>query len=222
MRRIICCLVTIGLTLTGLQAQEIAKSGKSRWGAGIFAGLNYTYPRVIIHYPAHFSPQTNLLLGVDLNYQLTARVLLHAQPSWTQIRNVSPNGFSRSLILNSTTVSIPLFYRYFVLPAHRSLFVEAGISYNRIVKSDYREDSGVVCITGPCPTVYTPKVSASTKSAVSGLAGVGVNIELHKISVPVTLRYERYVSSYMFPGFYERSSTPVQFENFSITTGVNF
>ena len=224
MKQLLVCLIAVVMTLTGSQAQESTKSKTSRWGASVFAGLNYSYPRINTGYPAHFSPHANLLAGIDVNYRLNPRASLHAQPSWTRIDKVRPDRdiYSLSPGFSITTIKIPLLYRYYILPTHRSLFVEVGVGYNQLVKSDYREEITMECLIAPCPTYYTSNIPASNKSAISGLAGVGVNIELHKISIPITLRYERYLSDYTFPGQYRERPAPIKFESFALTTGVNF
>ena len=44
-----------------------------------------------------------------------------------------------------------------------------------------------------------------------------------KITIPITLRYENYLSNHTFPNNYEREpATPVRFQTVSLTTGVNF
>ena len=54
------------------------------------------------------------------------------------------------------------------------------------------------------------------------MAGLGVDIPVNRVTIPVTLRYERYLSNYLFPGPYTDSKVPVQFETFSLMAGINF
>ncbi|SOD92923.1 hypothetical protein [Spirosoma fluviale] len=222
MKRLLTSLLVFGLTLTSLYAQEIPTAKASRFGFGVFAGLSYTYPRITTRFPDHFNPHSDLITGVDLRYQLTRLGSLHVQPSWTQVRNVKPASYWSLPIFSLSTVKIPVVYRHYVLPSGKLLFLEAGVSYNHIASSTYKEQQIVYCIVAPCPVFYSGNLAPVTRSAVSALAGIGVTIDIQKVSIPVTLRYERYASDFLFPTAFETGSTPVKFEGFAITTGVNF
>ncbi|ADB39973.1 hypothetical protein [Spirosoma linguale] len=222
MKPLFTSLLILGLTFTNLYAQESMPAKPSRFGVGVFAGLNYTYPLIINQFAAHFNAHSDMLAGVDLRYKLTSLGSLHVQPSWTQVRDVRPV-FSWALpVFSLSTIKIPVVYRHYVLPSGKLLFLETGISYNRIISSTYREEQIVNCIAAPCPSFFSGNLPPSTRSAVSGLAGIGVTIDGQKISIPITLRYERYLSNFLFPTPYDAGSTRVKFEGFSITTGVNF
>ncbi|MCX6218464.1 hypothetical protein [Spirosoma sp.] len=222
MKHLFTSLLVLILTLTSLYAQESATVKINRFGFGIFAGLNYTYPRVSTRLPDHFSSHSDLLAGIDLRYRLTSLGSLHVQPSWTQVRDVRPVSSWAIPVFSLSTVKIPVVYRHYVLPSGKLLFLEAGVSYNRIISSTYKEEQIVYCIVAPCPVFYSSNLAPVTRSAVSGLAGIGVTIDGQKISIPVTLRYERYLSNFSYPTPYDAGSTRVKFEGFSITTGVNF
>lgn len=222
MRHLLTFLVVCGLTLASSHAQEITTAKTNRFGFGVFAGINHTYPILRMTFPDHFKSQTNLLAGVDVRYRLTPWSELHLQPSYTQSRDVQSRYNSEKPLFSLASLKLPLAYRQYVLPSHKRLFLEGGLSYNYIVSSNYIERLDVVCITAPCPVFYSGDIRPSTKSAVSGLAAIGVVIDVQKVSIPVTLRYERYLSSYLFPRPFDGSPTPVKFESFAITTGVNF
>jgi hypothetical protein len=221
MKTIYSILFALGLTLSSVQAQHSPPSKTSLWGWGIFAGVNYSYPIVRTQGPAHFSPQANLVAGADVHYRLNYRASLHVQPSWTRVSNITPvSGESQGFSLS--TLKIPILYRNYVLPSHKLLFLEVGVGYNRIVNSNYREVIQPNCLVAPCPPFYGSETLPLTKSAVSGLAGLGVEIPVNRITIPITLRYERYLSSFLFPGTFTDWTTPVQFETISLTTGINF
>ncbi len=194
----------------------------NRFGLGVFLGLNYSYPLVSTRFPVHFESQNNFLAGIDLHYYLNDRAALHIQPSWTRVSDVKPKNSWSGPVFNFTMVRIPLVYRYYILPSRRLLFVQAGVSYNHLTNSNFREELDVVCIAGPCPKIIGPTISPSNRSTVSGIAGIGINIDLQKISVPITFQYERYVNGYLFPNHYDAQLTPVKFESFALTTGINF
>lgn len=222
MKHLLTALVIFSLTVTNLYAQEIPTARANRFGFGVFAGLNHTYPRVTTRFPDHSNPHSDLIAGVDLRYQLTRLGSLHVQPSWTQMRNIKPASYWSLPIFSLSTVKLPVMYRHYVLPSGKLLFLEAGVSYNRIAGSTYKEPQIVYCIVAPCPVFYSGNLAPVTRSSVSALAGIGVAIDIQKISIPVTLRYERYLSNFLFPTSFDTGSTPVKFEGFAITTGVNF
>jgi hypothetical protein len=222
MKHLCTFLITFSLTLTSLHAQEITANKASRFGFGVFAGVNYTYPIIRMPFPDHFNSQTNLLAGVDVRYRLTPWSELHLQPSYTKSRDVQSRYNSATPIFSLSSFKLPLAYRQYVVPSHKRLFLEGGLSYNHIASSHYIERLDVVCITSPCPVFYSGDIRPSTKSAVSGLAAIGTTIDVQKVSIPITLRYERYLSSYLFPRPFDAPPIPVKFESFAITTGVNF
>jgi hypothetical protein len=221
MKGIYLVLFAVGLTVGSVQAQNGTSSKSKPWGWGVFAGVNYSYPIVRTQGPAHFSPQANLVAAADMHYRLTYRASLHVQPSWTRVSNTTPVG-GESQGFSISTLKIPVLYRNYVLPSHKLLFLEVGASYNRIVDSDYRIPLAIECFAAPCPVWYGPETPPLTKSAVSGMAGLGVDIPVKRVTIPVTLRYERYLSSYLFPGAFTDWTIPVQFETISLTTGINF
>ncbi|WP_018621381.1 hypothetical protein [Spirosoma luteum] len=222
MKKIYFTFIIISLIIDSVQAQQTSPAIKSNpWGWGVFAGVNYSYPIVGTEGPAHFSPQANLVTGADVHYRLNYRASLRVQPSWTRVSNITAIG-GGSQRFSLSTLKIPVLYRNYVLPTHKLLFLEVGVSYNRIVDSNYREVVQPNCIVAPCPPFYGSEIPPLTKSAVSGIAGLGVDIPVNRVTIPVTLRYERYLSSYLFPSAYTDRKTPVQFETVSLTTGINF
>lgn len=195
---------------------------EKRFGLGIFAGLNYSFPLVVNQFPNYFAPHTNLLTGIDLRYRLSDKASLHLQPSWTPVNDVQPENSWTIPVFSFTTIKLPIVYRYYMLPSRKWLFLQTGVSINYLAASNFREERIVVCIVGPCPRLIGPEISPTNRAALSGIAGIGINVEIQKISIPITLQYERYINSYLFPGQYDAQRTSVKFEGFAITTGVNF
>jgi hypothetical protein len=206
------------LVVSTLQAQPFGKPA-NRFGLGIFAGANAVYPIIRTQYPYHYKSQINVLAGVDLQYRLNSRSSLHVQPSWTQVRELERNDYLETPVLSLSTLKLPFLYRNYFLPHRKLLFFQLGGSYNYLIDGQFREEIIMNCFIGPCPVLYS-NLSSSTKSAISAMAGVGVTIDLPKVSIPIILNYERYVTGYQFSTEYNK--TRVKTEGFSITTGVNF
>jgi hypothetical protein len=221
MKRTLFSLLFTVICLSTLQAQELSYPKANRWGWGIVAGLNKSYPVFITGLPLHVNPNYSPTLGVDVNYRINNRSTLHIQPQWAQLNSAGSNGWYGP-IYSITSVKLPVLYRYYLLPGKQSLFVEGGLSFNQIVESNYQEQQMVFCFAGPCPILYSQNLAPITTSAVSGIAGIGLNLNLHKISIPVSFRYERSLTNYAFPKYYDAPPTPLRLENIGFITGVNF
>jgi hypothetical protein len=168
-------LFTLCFAPLSLKAQQAIMPQKRRFSYGVFAGVNYTGACL----PTSLTRQVNPLAGIDLQYHLTPRSSLHLQPSWTQVS--SDNAKSQlyagaSYALRLTMLKLPLLYRYYLGENQKLFFVQAGGSYNLLTNSNYRQEYYVQCIAGPCPPILALNEAASNKSAVSGIAGLGVNI----------------------------------------------
>jgi hypothetical protein len=203
-----------------IQAQQFSAPKAAHFKLGVFAGSNYTSSFLDSRY---FKTQAGFLAGVDIQYLLTSRSSLHLQPSWAQLANEQSKFNFGTLTLN--TFKLPFEYRYYVSPGKRLLFVQGGLSYNYLTNSNYRKQYDIVCIQAPCPNTG-PDTPSSNKSTVSGIAGIGINIELQKISIPITLQYERYFGNYLFSNnnfiFSNGEPTSIKFESFALTTGISF
>ncbi|MVM41077.1 outer membrane beta-barrel protein [Spirosoma sp. HMF3257] len=222
MKTLLTTLAALCLTVYSLKAQENSPAKTNQVKFGVFAGMNYAYSLVGYHYPIYFKPQASLLAGVDIQYRLTNQASLHLQPSWTQVTDAKSKSKNNYSTISLSTIKLPVVYRYYVSPNRKLFCIQTGLSYNYLTSSNFREQLDAVCITAPCPVFMGPDTPSSNKSAVSGMAGIGFSIELQKISVPITLQYERYFSNYLFPNQYDAQPSRVKFESFALTTGINF
>lgn len=218
---ILLVLFTLCFAILDLKAQQVVRPQERRFGYGVFAGVSFTNA----YLPASLTRQLNPLAGIDLQYQLTSRSSIHLQPSWTQVStdNARTQGYDGAgYFLRLAMLKAPVLYRYYIWEGRKLLFVQLGASYNFLTSSDFRQETYVQCFAAPCPPLFAINRAASNRSTVSGLAGIGINIELQKISVPITLQYERSISSYSFSNLFDAPPTPVTFDTFTLTTGVNF
>ncbi|MVM36142.1 outer membrane beta-barrel protein [Spirosoma sp. HMF4905] len=220
MKALCTTLIVFCSALTSLKAQESSLAKANPVKFGVFAGLNYTND---VSAYSGIKSLSSFLAGVDIQYTLTNRTSLHLQPSWTQAESES-----NQAALSISTFKLPLLYRYYISPNQKQFFVQAGFGYNYLTNSNLRLRYDIYCIQAPCPNLG-PDTPSSNKSAVSGMAGIGYTIELGKISVPITLQYERNLSNYEFspaswldPSKTAGGPTRVQLESFALTTGINF
>ncbi|QMW05620.1 outer membrane beta-barrel protein [Spirosoma foliorum] len=219
MQTLFSTLVAFWMTLTSLKAQENILIKAKPFQFGVFAGFNYS--STILTTP-EIKSLAGFLIGVDLQYAMTTKSSLHLQPSWTRAKSQSYD-----VNLKIGTFKLPFIYRYNVSLNQKLFFVQAGVSYNHLTGSGLSRRTDIVCIAAPCPYMG-PETSSSIKSVVSGMAGIGYTIELGKISIPITLQYDRNLSNYVFLA---TSSSPfqtdtepirVKFESFALTTGISF
>ena len=210
------------LIVSYMQAQELHKLKANSWGWGVFAGATLNHPLIQTQFPEHFKPFFGTQAGVDVRYRLDSRASLHLQPTLAHVSNKKLDDAYLTAIYDLVALKIPLSYRYYVIPNKRTLFIEAGASYNQLVKTNYQENLYVVCIVGPCPAWYTPELPPLTKLAVSGFAGVGIDIDINKVTIPILLRYEREMTNYVFPRGYADQTRYLRFQSIALTTGVSF
>ncbi|QMW05485.1 outer membrane beta-barrel protein [Spirosoma foliorum] len=220
MKTLFITLVAFSLGFTSLKAQENSLATASPFKLGVLAGFTYTSSLSTYQ---DIKPLAGFLAGIDVQYSLPNHASLHLQPSWTQAKSQSNH-----VTLNISTFKAPLLYRQYISPNRKLFFAQAGLSYNYLTNSIMRRQWDIVCFAAPCPNTG-PDTPSSNKSAVSGIAGIGYTIELEKISIPITLQYERYLNNYEFPNYdilnpSQSIGEPMQvkFESFSLTTGINF
>lgn len=222
MKKLFALFAALAITAGSVPAQNVSAKTDGRWGFGVLTGVNRSFPRFSTLF-ARSDAKKAWLFGVDIHYQLGGRSSVHIQPLLTRFSNLKDDDGWQTPIISLTTLKIPVLYRHYILPTRRWFFVEAGAAYNTVADSDYRERLFITCIVAPCPSPLGEQQNPVTRSAVSLMGGIGVDIPLQKITIPVTLRYERYISNYQFSGKYDGNyRTSVSFENVSLTTGVNF
>ncbi|QIP14022.1 outer membrane beta-barrel protein [Spirosoma aureum] len=221
MKKIYLCFIVIVLTMSDL----VAQSKNVRWGMGVFGGINRSRPELSTSNVQSFPDHYGLLLGLDLNLRLNKRSSFHLQLSYTSIDKVNANRSYRDIpSLGVSTIKIPLLYRYRFLNTKIAPFLEVGVGYNQATKGYYRIHTYPICDPGPCQVDpnFEFNYDLSTKSAVSAIAGIGANVTLGKISIPITVRYEHYGNDLLFSARFFGSGPQLQFENISLLTGINF
>lgn len=215
------------LVVSSIQAQSPIK----RWGFGVLGGVNRTTPiwpnNSSTYYESNyrFDPAYQPIFGLDIKYRLNRHASLHLQPSYTSIKDQRTKEYYWNLSTYSlSSIKLPVLYRYRLLGSSTTPFLELGASYNRAVSGKRLVDSRYICDLVACPNdpMFYQQYSLTGKSAVSAVAGVGVTIELQKISVPIVLRYERYLSDHTFTSDYNAQPSNLKVDGFMLLTGINF
>ncbi|WP_247233472.1 hypothetical protein [Telluribacter sp. SYSU D00476] len=169
------------------------------------------------------------LVGVDLNYPLfknAPRLSLHFQPHWEKAHYHNRSGeLSNELIHQS--INLPILLR-FQLSSHSRFrpFVEVGAGYRVAIKHQYKGYTIICPFATPCRNLpyETDLVSASPRGSVALLAGVGAELPLGSVRIPITVRVNQSVSSYRLDnsGTSHSPFKEVQTSTLQVVTGVSF
>lgn len=236
MKKIYGLLFIVSLTIGNTQAQ----TSKPHWGFGLLGGINRSIPFLAGSSDSPFQSRISPVFAVDVSYNLNQWSSFRVQPSWANL-SYQPDKTAYSgwvyQNLRVATIKLPLLYRYTFhgyqfAPSgnHLTPFLEVGMAYNRAIRSEYASSLSIPCdFCGPPYSghVYTTTYSLVGKSAVSLVGSMGVSINRKRISIPVLLRYERYLTGQTFSADYSSStidntSSTIRFENISLMTGINF
>ncbi|WP_338868654.1 outer membrane beta-barrel protein [Spirosoma sp. SC4-14] len=223
MKQLIVSLLFFCLVAQYVQAQNIVK----RWGIGVLGGVNRTMPLWTSNSSTAYDPAYQPIVGLDIQYRLNRHASLHLQPSYTRVNDQRSQANNWSNIISTYSLSslkLPVLYRYRLFGSGTTPFFELGVGYNRAINGNGLVDSRYICDLIACPNdpMFYQQYSLTGKSAVSAIAGVGVNIELQKISIPIVLRYERYLSGHTFTSDYNANSSNLKVDGFMLLTGINF
>ncbi|MBO9617146.1 MAG: outer membrane beta-barrel protein [Dyadobacter sp.] len=164
-----------------------------RWYFGVMAGPQFS--RLIPKDPGA-GWTTGIFSAIDVSYALQ-----HSAKGWSVHFQPGVNG-SRSKRTNSDStfhmtwkskvmsVNLPLLVRYTFLEGKIRPFAEAGASY-LMYNSWSLKGEGYFCQDGGCyPNEFDAKIKNSVKKGrFSALAGVGVEFDLGKVTIPVTVRW---------------------------------
>ncbi|QHV94723.1 GH3 domain-containing protein [Spirosoma endbachense] len=225
MKKTYLSFIVIVLTMSNLIAQKVVQPKNVRWGIGVFGGINRSRPELRNSNFQSFPDHYGLLLGLELNLRLNKRSSFHLQPSYTSIDKLNANRKYWDIpSLGVSTIKIPLLYRYRILDTKISPFLELGTGYNQAINGYYRIHTYPMCDLVPCQVDpnFEFNYDLSTKSAVSAIGGIGANVTVGKISIPITVRYEHYVNDLLFSARFFGSGPQLQFENIALLTGINF
>ncbi|GAB2540807.1 hypothetical protein GCM10027085_34550 [Spirosoma aerophilum] len=188
----------------------------------MFGGINRTTPILFDNQQTFLAPQTNLTAGLDVFYPFSQRSSLHLQPSWASVSyGKTTSKYWNQLNFNISSIKIPLLYRYYFLTSSVSPFFDIGVGYNQAVSGSYT-------IQIPCDFCdyttggYTYTYGLSNKSAMSVLGSIGTRFRIKKVSIPVLLRYERYLNSQSFATDVPVYNPRVQFQHIALLMGITF
>lgn len=180
------------LLLQILAYGQSAKDTK-RWHFGAFTGAQFT-----IYTPKDpdMKMVTGLLAGADIVYDLQNSRKgwsVHLQPNFTASRNTSKSGTYGSEYYfefkwRTQSVNLPLLVRYTITGGKLRPFTEIGANW-AVWNHWSVGGSGLSCRDGGCYPLVSERTGAKFEgNRLSALAGAGVQVDIGKVTVPVTAR----------------------------------
>ncbi|SEJ57543.1 Outer membrane protein beta-barrel domain-containing protein [Dyadobacter sp. SG02] len=186
-------MIMIAVVQTNVFGQSVAEPRRWHFGAMLGPQFSWLVPKV------SYGDQTGgIMAALDVSYafQNSAKGWsLHLQPGINRFKSRQVYGkegtdYYMKWNWKSMNINLPLLVRYTILEGKIRPFAEIGASY--WVRNYWKvKGTGQTCLNGQCsPNDFDDKGnSEAEKGKFSGLGGVGVEFDLGKVTVPVTVRW---------------------------------
>lgn len=187
---------------------------------------------VKIYSDANLSKMSGFTTGVDLRYSFSKQpkgFSLHFQPGFNSFRQLTKTGGNAPFYSETTwrwkALHLPLLLRYTFSSNKVRPFAEIGPML-RMRQALKVKISGSGCgVVGCFGSETSQNLQAlTTKDAVGLKAGAGIEVDIWKVTVPISVRiqeafgtYETNVVFYESPGYQNLKTRTIQ-----VTAGVNF
>ncbi|MCF2447587.1 PorT family protein [Dyadobacter sp. CY345] len=213
------CFLT---TLVFAQTKDVER----KWHFGILGGTHifgetFTYEKI--------KTVKGAVLGLDLSYKfLPAKsgLSFHVQPNWSiYIRTNSGNSTTYDYKIQS--INLPLLLRYTFLTGKIRPFLEAGLNVRTRTSFDI-DINGRICSYEPAMCFSGQETrdmhSQTSQDRVGVLAGVGIEFDVWRISIPVSIRFNEGIGTYKMKERFEDHYyyDDIKTRNIQITTGITF
>lgn len=201
-----------------------------RFSAGVYSG-SQVFGK--IDSDAKLSKMSGFTAGVDLRYSFSKQpegFSLHFLPGFNSFRQLMKTGGIDTPFYSKTTwrwgaVHLPLLLRYTFSSGKVRPFAELGPMLRLRQALDARIVSGGCGIAGCFERESSLDLQAlTTEDAIGLTAGAGIEVDLWKVTVPISVRiqeafgtYETNVVFYESPGYQNLKTRTIQ-----LTAGVNF
>lgn len=163
-----------------------------RWHFGVMGGLHLITYSPNDSYKAIKSPMAGLDIGYD--FQNSPRGWsLRLQPNFTAIRNTSKSGtygtgYYMEFKWRTQYIELPMLVRYTITDGKIRPFAEIGASWN-VWRHSSVGGSGLDCRDGGCYPFEIKRTDANFEgNRFKALAGAGVQIDVGKVTIPITVR----------------------------------
>jgi hypothetical protein len=227
MKKVLLLLISVFLFTDCVQAQQ--PPSFKRFGAGVYAGQQVFGK---IYASDHLKQISGIAAGLDLRYAFSKQpggFSLHFQPAYNTFRHFTSEGAQTQVYRETTwrwkAYHLPLLLRYTFSNGRVRPFAEAGPTL-RLRKSLTIREAGYICGFAGCGNRdYSYDLQSETKKdPVAIAAAAGVEIDLWKVTIPVSVRWVEGTGIYETKGF---SSDGPYYQNLKtrsiqVTAGVSF
>ncbi|MCF0056387.1 outer membrane beta-barrel protein [Dyadobacter sp. CY356] len=167
------------------------------------------------------------VLGIDVSYAFKperSRFSIHAQPNWSSYKRTNEDRGDTD-IYQCQAINLPLLLRYSFTSGKIRPFAEAGVNVR--YRTDFKvENRGNICelygcFSGERIIDLQPEV---TQNVIGLVAGAGIEFEIGKISIPITVRINEGIGTSQMKEMREDSYyySDIKTRNIQITTGITF
>ncbi len=164
-----------------------------RWQFGALGGVHF-----IVYSPKepNYKAITGPMAGVDVGYNFQNSRKgwsVRLQPNFAAVRNTSKSGtygtgYYMEFKWRTQYAEIPLLVRYTITGGKIRPFAEAGATWNAWRHSSVG-GSGLDCHDGGCYPFEIARTDANFDgNRFKALAGAGVQIDIGKVTIPITVR----------------------------------
>ncbi|WAC13578.1 outer membrane beta-barrel protein [Dyadobacter pollutisoli] len=219
--------LTLLLIAGSVQAQNSHKF--KRFGVGIYAG-----PQLFgkIYTDDKLADISGITAGLDIRYAFSKQpqgFSLHLQPSFNTFRHFTAEGANTQFYRETTwrweAFHLPLLARYTFTSGRIRPFAEIGPTL-RFRKALTIREYGYICGFAGCSNSdYTTNLQSEVnKDPIVLTAAAGVEIDVWKVTIPISVRLQEGLSSYEMKGYladgpyYEGLKTRA----IQVTAGISF
>lgn len=189
-------------------------------GSHIF-GETFTYEKI--------ATVKGAVLGLDLSYNFSPRksgLSFHVQPNWSNYIRSNRDIYT-SYNYKIQSVNLPMLLRYTFFSGKIRPFVDAGLnvrsrtSFNININGEICRETPSTCVTGEENINLHPQ---TTRDRIGVLAGAGVEFDVWRVTIPVTVRLNEGIGTYKMKNMLQDASyyDDIKTRNIQITTGITF
>lgn len=167
------------------------------------------------------------LFGLDVSYDFAPKksgFSIHAQPNWSNYKRTNKDR-GNTYTYRLQAINLPVLLRYTFTSGKIRPFAEAGLNVRH--RTAFKvENKGYICELYGCAN-GEKKIDLqpqTTQDVIGIVAGAGVEFEIGKVVIPITVRLNEGIGTYKMKEIWEDTSyySDIKTRNIQITTGITF
>ncbi|GLU56172.1 outer membrane beta-barrel protein [Dyadobacter frigoris] len=167
------------------------------------------------------------IFGIDASYTLIPKksgLSIHIQPNWSNYKRTNKD-HGNTYTYRLQAINLPILLRYTFTSGKIRPFAEAELNIR--YRTDFKvKNKGYLCELYGCANgEKTIDLQPQTTQDIVGIvAGAGVEFEVGKIVIPITIRLNEGIGTYKMKELREDSYYyyDIKTSNIQITTGITF